>query len=91
MAKINSPNFMCIGAAKCATTTLYNILKQHPQIGLSSFKEPHFFDNFNNFKNGKEWYLNNYYKSLFLYRFRRIYPNIFGIKKCPSKNIKFFW
>ena len=64
MAKINSPNFMCIGAAKCATTSLYNILKQHPQIGLSSFKEPHFFDNFNNFKNGKEWYLNNYYKSL---------------------------
>ena len=38
MAKINSPNFMCIGAAKCATTTLYNILKQHPQIGLSLFK-----------------------------------------------------
>ena len=61
MAKINLPNFMCIGAAKCATTSLYNILKQHPQIGLSSFKEPHFFDDHNNFKKGNKLYFGKEY------------------------------
>jgi len=44
MAKLSSPHFLCIGAAKSATTSLFNILKQHPLISVSSFKEPHFFD-----------------------------------------------
>ena len=37
------PNFLIIGAPKAGTTTLYNYLKQHPQIYMSSIKEPHFF------------------------------------------------
>jgi len=37
------PNFLIIGANKSGTTTLYNYLKQHPEIYLSSLKEPHFF------------------------------------------------
>lgn len=63
MVKIKNPNFMCIGATKSATTSLYDILKQHPEIGLPSFKEPHFFDNIENYKRGKKWYLENYFKN----------------------------
>lgn len=37
------PNFLIIGAAKSGTTSLYYYLKQHPQIYMSSPKEPHFF------------------------------------------------
>ena len=37
------PNFLIIGAAKSGTTALYAYLKQHPQIYMSSLKEPHFF------------------------------------------------
>lgn len=37
------PNFLIIGAPKAGTTTLYNFLKQHPQIYMSPLKEPHFF------------------------------------------------
>ncbi|NER52184.1 MAG: sulfotransferase, partial [Symploca sp. SIO1A3] len=37
------PNFLVIGAAKSGTTTLHNYLNQHPQIYMSSLKEPHFF------------------------------------------------
>jgi hypothetical protein len=38
------PNFLIIGAAKSGTTALYEYLKQHPQIYMSSpIKEPHFF------------------------------------------------
>jgi len=64
MVKINEPNFMCIGAVKSATTSLFEILKQHPLISISSFKEPHFFDNSNNYKKGKQWYLKSYFSNI---------------------------
>jgi hypothetical protein len=37
------PNFLIIGAAKAGTTSLYYYLNQHPEIYMSSFKEPRFF------------------------------------------------
>jgi len=37
------PNFLIIGVQKSGTTSLYHYLNQHPQIGMSSMKEPHFF------------------------------------------------
>ncbi|MGK7896071.1 MAG: sulfotransferase [Xenococcus sp. (in: cyanobacteria)] len=37
------PNFLIIGAAKGGTTSLYHYLSQHPQIYMSSLKEPRFF------------------------------------------------
>ena len=55
------PNFMCIGVAKSGTTSLYDILRQHPDIFLPSFKEPHFFDIIENFNQGLNWYKNTYY------------------------------
>ncbi len=41
------PNFIIAGVARCGTTSLYYYLKQHPQIGFSSIKEPKFFSSFN--------------------------------------------
>jgi hypothetical protein len=40
---MNKPNFLIVGAQKSGTTSLYNYLKQHPQIYMSPAKEPHFF------------------------------------------------
>lgn len=37
------PNFLIIGPAKSATTSLYHYLNQHPQIYMSPVKEPRFF------------------------------------------------
>ncbi len=45
------PNFLVIGAAKAGTTTVYQYLKQHPQVYMSPRKEPHFFS-----KNGTKDY-----------------------------------
>ena len=56
------PNFMCLGASKSGTTTLYDILRQHYQIYTPSFKEPHFFDIIDNFNNGLSWYEKTYFK-----------------------------
>lgn len=56
------PNFMCLGVTKSGTTSLYDILIQHPEIYIPKFKEPHFFDITENFKNGVQWYSDNYFK-----------------------------
>lgn len=38
-----TPHFLIIGAAKSGTTSLYEGLSQHPQVHMSSVKEPNFF------------------------------------------------
>ncbi len=37
-------DFMIVGAQKCGTTALFEYLAQHPEIGMSSPKEVHLFD-----------------------------------------------
>lgn len=37
------PNFLIIGAAKSGTTTLYEYLRQHPEVFMPDWKEPAFF------------------------------------------------
>ena len=36
------PNFLIIGAPKAGTTTLHEMLRQHPQVFVSTVKEPHY-------------------------------------------------
>ena len=43
------PNYMFLGAAKSATTTYYDILKNHNEVFVPKFKEPHFFNFDKNF------------------------------------------
>jgi len=50
------PNLFIIGASKCGTTSLYNILKRQKDICMSSIKEPHYFAGKNS-KKSLEWYL----------------------------------
>lgn len=40
---INKPDFFIAGAAKAGTTSLYEYLKQHPQVYFSPVKEPNYF------------------------------------------------
>ena len=48
------PNFIIIGSAKSATTTLATVLSQHPEIQISASMEPKFFGR--NYRRGWEWY-----------------------------------
>ena len=52
------PNFLVIGAAKSATTSLCELLGQHPDVFILDPKEPHFFTR--HYELGWKWY-----KSLF--------------------------
>jgi hypothetical protein len=56
------PNFLIIGAAKAGTTSLFDLLKQHPQIYLPFSKEPMYFSNDANFQRGPEWYARTFFK-----------------------------
>jgi len=57
---MKKPNLFIVGAPKCGTTSMYNYLKQHPEVFMSSLKEPHFFGTdlvSSNFIREKEKYL----------------------------------
>ncbi len=58
------PNFFCVGAQKAGTSTLHEILKNHPQIYLPEGKETHFFNKDKNYSKGFDWYLNTYYSDI---------------------------
>lgn len=37
------PNFILVGAAKSGTNSIFNYLKEHPEVFMPEEKEPHFF------------------------------------------------
>jgi hypothetical protein len=39
-----TPNLFCIGGMRCGSTTLHELLGQHPQIKMARIKEPRFFE-----------------------------------------------
>ena len=55
------PNFFILGAAKAGTTTLWDLLNQHPQVYLSFSKEPMYFSRDDFFANGLDWYRDTYF------------------------------
>jgi hypothetical protein len=80
------PNFLIIGAAKCATTVLCRMLGEHPQVYIPPMKELYFFNDDDLFlRKGWPWY-----ESLFiegrdrpfrgegtpLYTIRDLYPQV---------------
>jgi hypothetical protein len=50
------PDFIVIGAAKAGTTTLYDILKNHPDVFMPKRKEPEFFARDERYAQGIEGY-----------------------------------
>ena len=53
----NSPNFIIVGAMKCATSTLHEQLALQPGIFMTEPKEPYFFSNDEVYARGTDWYL----------------------------------
>lgn len=49
------PNFLGIGPGKAGTTWLYQVLKEHPEVGLAAAKETLYFTS--EYHRGIEWYL----------------------------------
>lgn len=56
------PNFFILGAAKAGTTSLSNILLQHPQIFITFIKETLYFSRDEFYDKGIEWYTSNFFQ-----------------------------
>lgn len=56
-------NYMIIGAAKCATSTICTLLGQHPDVFMVECKEPHFFSYDEVYARGLTWYESLYDKA----------------------------
>lgn len=59
---MQSPNFFILGAAKSGTTTLANLLRQHPDVFIPRLKEPEYFSHDPYYCNGFDWYLRTFYR-----------------------------
>jgi Sulfotransferase domain len=55
------PNLFIIGAAKAGTTSLHDVLRQHPEIFMTEIKEPGFFSTESNYQRGLPWYQHTYF------------------------------
>ncbi|NET34048.1 MAG: sulfotransferase domain-containing protein [Cyanothece sp. SIO1E1] len=57
---MKGPDFLIIGAMKCATSTLHEQLALQPGIFMTELKEPNFFSNDEAYTQGLEWYLSHF-------------------------------
>lgn len=53
---MNQPTFIVIGAAKCGTTSICDLLGAHPDVFMSSPKEPHHFSRLTTYDKQRDWY-----------------------------------
>jgi hypothetical protein len=51
------PNFICVGAQKAGSSSLYKLLKSHPEIHVSEQKEIHYYNIEENYKKGLDYYM----------------------------------
>ena len=56
------PDFLIVGAQKCGTTTLYDILNNHPEVNMSKIKEVNYFTMLKDHNKGLEYYSNFFNK-----------------------------
>jgi len=56
MSPTTAPTFLVIGAQKCGTTWLAEMVRQHPEVVVAPVKELHFFDKRENYQRGLAWY-----------------------------------
>ena len=56
------PNFLVIGAGRCGTTSLCAYLEQHPEVFVSTPKEPGFFTEY--YDRGWDWYQSLFKKAV---------------------------
>jgi len=54
------PNFLFIGAQKCATTSISVMLSNHPDVIVAKGKEPHFFSENRQYASGWDWYMSRF-------------------------------
>ncbi len=77
------PNFIGVGAQKCASSWIYDILKDHPQVALSEKKELDFFSYF--YEHGFDWYERHFVHANEAEIVGEISPSYFHDPRAPER------
>jgi len=77
------PNFVGIGAQKCASTWIFQILSDHPDVSLSTKKEIDYFSY--RYHNGYQWYENHFPEKAGAKAIGEISPSYFHEPAVPSR------
>jgi len=88
MQQVHFPNFLIVGTMKAGTTSMYEVLRQHSQIGMSSIKEVHFFDIEDNYKLGLPYYKTFFERSNNILAIGEVTPSYIFIPEVPSRIMK---
>lgn len=64
------PNLFLIGAPKCGTTSLHDLLTQYDDVFMTSVKEPAFFSRDDAYARGLDHYARTYFRTSAGYRWR---------------------
>ena len=78
------PNFIVAGAPKAGTTWLYQCLKEHPDIFVSTPKEVHYFSRDRCYEKGIEWYL-SYFQDAEESILGEVCPSYMYLEKVPPR------
>lgn len=81
------PTFIGIGAQKCASTWLYRILAEHPQVGVSADKELDFFSY--RYDRGFQWYERHFDPCAGKLAMGEISPSYFAEPAVPERVFRY--
>jgi len=87
-----SPNFLIIGAQKSGSTSLYECLKQHPDIFMSNPKESEFFATDKLYSKGFKFYerfFPGYQTQKLIGEASTVYSNFIGLEKTIKRIYEF--
>jgi hypothetical protein len=83
-----TPNFFVgIGAQKCASTWLYDVLSDHPEVALSQPKELDFFSY--HYHMGYQWYERHWERKQGILAFGEISPSYFCEPAVPARILEY--
>jgi Sulfotransferase domain len=77
------PTFLGIGAQKCASTWIYEILNDHPEISVSNTKELDFFSH--HYNRGYTWYERHFNKAGIARAIGEVSPSYFCDPSAPDR------
>ena len=81
------PTIIGIGAQKCASTWIYDILADHPEVTLSKKKELDFFSY--HYENGYSWYEQQFQEKANTLMAIEISPSYFNEASVPERIITY--
>lgn len=80
---MRSPDFICIGAMRCGTTTLWEMLRKMPDIYLPEQKELHYFDR--DFAKGMPFYFSYFNNAALFQTCGEFTPDYLAINECCQR------